>query len=206
LPACPYGLIQERDHRLGLAAVAELLISIRPDAIEIHTAPGHDEGFETLLQSLDQASLSLRRLAVSCGLEAHGMAAEELATTFWRRHSRLRCRGFSPLWQLDGRPMSGDVGAGTARSAVQLWRTMRSIAPPGPLQLAGGTNHHTLHHLNSDEQPAGIAFGGVARRLLLPLLKEAQLRGESLREWPEGLEQAVALARELVTPWMNRPC
>jgi ferredoxin len=110
LPACPYGLIQERDHRLGLAAVAELLISIRPDAIEIHTAPGHDEGFETLLQSLDQASLSLRRLAVSCGLEAHGMAAEELATTFWRRHARLRCRGFSPLWQLDGRPMSGDVG------------------------------------------------------------------------------------------------
>jgi hypothetical protein len=55
--ACPYGLIEERDHRLGLGAVAELLISIRPDAIEIHTAPGHDEGFETLLQSLDQASL-----------------------------------------------------------------------------------------------------------------------------------------------------
>ena len=173
-------MIEERDHRLGLAAVAELLISIRPDAIEIHTAPGHDEGFEALLQNLDQASLSLRRLAVSCGLEAHGMAAEELATTFWRRHSRLRCRGFSPLWQLDGRPMSGDVGAGTARSAVQLWRAMRSIAPPGPLQLAGGTNHHTLHHLNSDERPAGIAFGGVARRLLLPLLKEAQLRGQSL--------------------------
>jgi hypothetical protein len=46
----------------------------------------------------------------------------------------------------------------------------------------------------------------VARRLLLPLLKEAQLRGQSLREWPEGLEQAVALARELVTPWMDRPC
>ena len=102
--------------------------------------------------------------------------------------------------------MSGDVGAGTARSAVQLWRAMRSIAPPGPLQLAGGTNHHTLHHLNRDERPAGIAFGGVARRLLLPLLKEAQLRGQSLRQWPEGWEEAVALARELVTPWMNRSC
>ena len=159
-----------------------------------------------MLQNLDQASLSLRRLAVSCGLEAHGMAAEQLATTFWHRHSRLRCRGFSPLWQLDGRPMSGDVGAGTARSAVQLWRAMRSIAPPGPLQLAGGTNHHTLQHLNRDERPAGIAFGGVARRLLLPLLKEAQLRGQSLRQWPDGWEEAVALARELVTPWMNRPC
>ena len=137
LPACPYGLIEERDHRLGLEAVGALLMSIRPDAIEIHTAPGHDQGFEALLQELDQASLSLRRLAVSCGLEAHGMGADELASTFWHRHSRLRCRGFRPLWQLDGRPMSGDVGAGTARSAVQLWRTMRSIAPPGPLQLAG---------------------------------------------------------------------
>ena len=206
LPACPYGLIEERDHRLDSGAVGALLRSIRPDAVEIHTAPGHDQGFEALLQNLDQASLSLRRLAVSCGLEAHGMAAEQLATTFWHRHSRLRCRGFSPLWQLDGRPMSGDVGAGTARSAVQLWRAMRSIAPPGPLQLAGGTNHHTLQHLNRDERPAGIAFGGVARRLLLPLLKEAQLRGQSLRQWPEGWEEAVALARELVTPWMNRPC
>ena len=206
LPACPYGLIEEQDHRLGLEAVGALLMSIRPDAIEIHTAPGHDQGFEALLQELDQASLSLRRLAVSCGLEAHGMAADELATTFWHRHSRLRCRGFRPLWQLDGRPMSGDVGAGTARSAVQLWRTMRSIAPPGPLQLAGGTNHYTLHYLNGEERPAGIAFGGVARRLLLPLLKEAQLRGESLRDWPEGWEQAVALARELVTPWVKRPC
>ena len=166
----------------------------------------YEHSFEALLQNLDQPSLSLRRLAVSCGLEAHGMAAEQLATTFWRRHSRLRCRGFSPLWQLDGRPMSGDVGAGTARSAVQLWRAMRSIAPPGPLQLAGGTNHHTLQHLNRDERPAGIAFGGVARRLLLPLLKEAQLRGQSLRQWPEGWEEAVALARELVTPWMSRSC
>ena len=206
LPACPYGLIEERDHRLDLGAVGALLRSIRPDAVEIHTAPGHDQGFEALLQNLDQASLSLRRLAVSCGLEAHGMAAEQLATTFWHRHSRLRCSGFSPLWQLDGRPMSGDVGAGTARSAVQLWRAMRSIAPPGPLQLAGGTNHHTLQHLNRDERPAGIAFGGVARRLLLPLLKEAQLRGQSLRQWPEGWEEAVSLARELVTPWMNRSC
>ena len=98
------------------------------------------------------------------------------------------------------------VVVGTTGQLERARRAMRSIAPPGPLQLAGGTNHHTLHHLNSDERPAGIAFGGVARRLLLPLLKEAQLRGQSLREWPEGLEQAVALARELVTPWMDRPC
>ena len=58
--------------------------------------------------------------------------------------------GFSPLWQLDGRPMSGDVGAGTARSAVQLWRQLRPEAPPGPLQLAGGTNAHTIELLNAD--------------------------------------------------------
>jgi Fe-S-cluster-containing hydrogenase component 2 len=61
LPACPYGLIEERDHRLDLGAVGALLKSIRPDAVEIHTAPGHDQGFEALLQNLDQASLSLRR-------------------------------------------------------------------------------------------------------------------------------------------------
>ena len=102
--------------------------------------------------------------------------------------------------------MSGDVGPGTARAAVRLWRTIRAKAPPGPLQLAGGTNAATVDLLESRERPAGIAYGGVARRLMMPLLQEAQQRGCSLRAWPEGWDQALALAIPLVTPWVDRTC
>ena len=45
------------------------------------------------------------------------------------------------------------------------------------MQLAGGTNAATLEFLRPTERPAGIAFGGVARRLLMPVLDEAQTRG-----------------------------
>ena len=206
LPACPHGLIEERDHRLAPKQVISLLQSIQPDAVEIHTASGHDEGFATLIQSLQQHKVPLRRLAVSSGLEGHGVKVDQLADLLWRRYSRLRQAGYRPLWQLDGRPMSGDVGVGTARAAVQLWRAMRSLAPPGPLQLAGGTNAATLEFLRPTERPAGIAFGGVARRLLMPVLDEAQTRGLALWQWPEGWERALSLARPLVAPWLQRSC
>ena len=206
MPACPHGLIEERDHRLAPEQVISLLQLIQPDAVEIHTASGHDEGFATLIQSLQQHKVPLRRLAVSSGLEGHGVKADQLADLLWRRYSRLRQAGYRPLWQLDGRPMSGDVGAGTARAAVQLWRAMRGLAPPGPLQLAGGTNAATLEFLRPTERPAGIAFVGVARRLLMPVLDEAQTRGLALWQWPEGWKRALSLARPLVAPWLQRSC
>jgi hypothetical protein len=49
-----------------------------------------------------------------------------------------------------------------------------------------------------------VAFGGVARRLLQPLLLEAQGRGRPLLDdetlWPEALE----LAQALVAPWLEQ--
>ena len=205
LPACPRGLIEEHDHHVSLADVSRLLAELSPDAVEIHTAPGREEAFDGVVGALASADVPLRRLAVSCGLEGHGWTTRQLSRELWQRYRSLRRFGFRPLWQLDGRPMSGDVGAGTARSAVQLWRAMRSLAPPGPLQLAGGTNASTLGYLAPTDRPAGIAFGGVARRLMMPLLQEAQLRGVSLRAWPEGWDEAVQQARTLIQPWRNRP-
>ena len=205
LPACPQGLIEDHDHQVSLADVSGLIAELCPDAVEIHTAPGRLEAFMDVVGALATADVPLRRLAVSCGLEGHGWTTRQLSQELWQRYRSLRRFGFRPLWQLDGRPMSGDVGAGTARSAVQLWRAMRPLAPPGPLQLAGGTNASTLDHLSPGERPAGIAFGGVARRLLMPLLDEAQLRGVPLRAWPEGWAAAVQQARALIQPWLDRP-
>ena len=202
LPACPLGLIEARDQRLALEELASLLGEVQPDAVEIHTAPGRSEAFAVLLESLMGVGLSLTRLAVSCGLEGHGLTTDDLARELWIRHQCLQRYALRPLWQLDGRPMSGDVGAGTARAAVNLWRNVRPMAPPGPLQLAGGTNAHTIELLPGDQRPAGIAFGGMARRMIKPWLLEAEARQVSLRNWSTGWRQALLKARALVEPWL----
>lgn len=207
LPACPLGLIETREHRIGRDGLTDLLRELRPDALEIHTAPGRAEAFEATLAAIGAATVPLRRLAVSCGLEGHQCTVADLSRELWSRHAALRARAQRPLWQLDGRPMRGDVGAGTARAAVRLWNQLRPLAPPGPLQLAGGTNAATIDLLpNSPEGgPAGVAFGGMARALLQPLLQEAERRGQRLRDWPEGWSIALQRARALIRPWLQRP-
>jgi Fe-S-cluster-containing hydrogenase component 2 len=214
LPACPLGLITEHQVLLSAEEVPALLQAVRPDAVELHTQVGRQTGFAERLRQLHDSGVPLRRLAVSCGLErgaqaragggAQSLSARELAAELWQRYTLVRAGGWRPLWQLDGRPMSGDVGAGTARAAVKLLEQIRPWAPPGPLQLAGGTNASTLALLKPAAGAAGVAFGSVARLLLQPLLQEAERQGRPLRELPPLRTQALALARGLVEPWLQR--
>ncbi|MFN7678749.1 MAG: LdpA C-terminal domain-containing domain, partial [Cyanobacteriota bacterium] len=115
LPACPLGLIRERHTLLPPAEVPALLAALRPDAVELHTQIGRRQAFAERLGQVRAADLPLRRLAVSCGLEGHPATggpptAATLASDLWHHFARLRAVGLQPLWQLDGRPMSGDVG------------------------------------------------------------------------------------------------
>ena len=201
LPACPLGLIEERDQVLDADAVAPLLQALQPDALELHTQPGRQLAFAERLAQVAASGLRLRRLAVSAG-------AEVSLAELWQRFAALRRCGHRLLWQLDGRPMSGDVGDGTARAAVTLLAHRRHGMPPGPLQLAGGTNGRSLSQLRRSPQLeracAGVAFGGVARRQLQPLLREAQARGQRLLEAQDLWPEALALARNLVAPWLER--
>jgi Fe-S-cluster-containing hydrogenase component 2 len=229
LPACPLGLIGEQEQLLPAAAVAPLLASLRPDAIELHTRIGRAGAFAARLAQVRQSGIPLRRLAVSCGVEAEkgtgsslgagavpgstmGAAAAmeaQLVAELRNRHEQVRAAGFAPLWQLDGRPMSGDVGGGTAYAAVGLLRRIASQLPPGPLQLAGGTNDRTLTLVEAllpaqRAMVAGVAFGSVARARLQPLLLEAQQRGGRLLDQIDLLPEAFALTGDLVKPWLLR--
>ncbi|MEI8251556.1 MAG: LdpA C-terminal domain-containing domain [Synechococcus sp. ELA057] len=215
LPACPLGLIEERPQVLEAEAVAPLLAELRPDAIELHTRLGRAEAFAERLHQVQASGVPLRRLAVSCGLEPaagetlprESATPEELAAELWQRHALLRQAGFRPLWQLDGRPMRGDVGAGAAHAAVRLWQRLGPLAPPGPLQLAGGTNGHSralVDRVAPGGPPlAGVAFGGVSRSLLQPLLLQAQQRGSTLLLEQDLWPQALDLVRQLLEPWLR---
>ena len=201
---CPLGIIQEKDRRLTLEGFSPLLKTIKPDAVEIHTAPGREKEFEKTIQEVIKGNLKLKRISVSCGLQGYGINHEKLAEELWMRHKFLRFHNQKPLWQLDGRRMSGDLGAGAAKVAVKLWEKMLPIAPPGPLQLAGGTNEATISYLPHMNGPQGIAFGGMARKIIQPWLIEAQKKQISLREWPEGWDAALSKAKQLVNPWLIR--
>jgi Fe-S-cluster-containing hydrogenase component 2 len=202
LPACPLDLIEERHRTVAPEALPPLLRDLAPDAVEIHTQPGRIEAFRQRLEQLVASGVRLRRVAVSAPVE---VSTAEL----WQRFAALRRHGFLPLWQLDGRPMTGDVGDGTARAAVQLLQARGRELPPGPVQLAGGTNGRTLPLLERQaglgRLCAGVAFGGVARRLLQPLLQEAAQRGLPLRAAADLRSEALRLARSLVDPWLERP-
>ena len=78
------------------------------------------------------------------------------------------------------------------------------MAPPGPLQLAGGTNDATITYLPNLCGPEGVAFGGMARKIIQPWLIEAQKKQISLKEWPEGWEAALSAAKKLIDPWLIR--
>ena len=199
LVACPLGLIDERAERLDGAAVQALLQQVRPDAIEIHTSPGRGQAFRQRLKDIRASGLVLKRLSISCG-ESDGLARH-----LWDLHSALEAWGLPRLWQLDGRPMSGDVGSGTAQAAVDLVQRWYSRLPPGPLQLAGGTNVDSRRRLHRAEREgavpsgavAGIAYGGSARKLLQPQLEQAEQRGKSLRDCQDLWPSALAALRQL---------
>jgi len=108
----------------------------------------------------------------------------------------------SLIWQTDGRPMSGDIGDGTTRAALQLGQKVINFQLPlGFVQLAGGTNAITVPKLRQANIPvAGVAYGSYARKIVMDFLEES---GEEI---PDRLEEkscllwrAVAIARQLVS-------
>jgi hypothetical protein len=117
---------------------------------------------------------------------------------------------FTLLWQTDGRPMSGDIGAGTTHAAIKLGEKVLSANLPGYIQLAGGTNHYTvpkLRELDLLRSPTdrhgicGVAYGSYARVLLTPILDELETRSTDpgkLEAHPDLFATAIAIASDLV--------
>ena len=112
-PACPLGLIEEREHRVDLLAMPDLLAELCPDAVEIHTAQDRSEAFEAVVSALAASSVPLRRLAVGCGLEGMG-STPPTGRELWKRRQPARRRfSLSARW----RPM------------VVMWDVARRMQP-----------------------------------------------------------------------------
>ncbi|MEG5035417.1 circadian clock protein LdpA [Microcoleus sp. AT3-D2] len=183
LPICPSQLIYTRSYVSAPAAIAPLILQSGADALEIHTQVGREADFARLWSSIAPWVGQLKVIAISC---PDGDGLIDYLRTLYQIISPLPC----PLiWQTDGRPMSGDIGTGTTRAAVKLGQKVLAAQLPGYVQLAGGTNAHTVSKLraggllldggkNLSVPPvsyiAGVAYGSYARVLLSPILEQLE--------------------------------
>ncbi len=203
LPVCPLNLIETRSHLITPQTILPLIKNKQIDAIEIHTQVGREEEFKKLWQQLSPGVKHLKLLAISC---PDGEGLINYLQTLYEIISSLPCE---LIWQTDGRPMSGDIGKGTIHAAIRLGKKVLNADLPGWVQLAGGTNHHTvpkLQQLGLLPSIAGVAYGSYARSLISPFLEtiEAQTLSSHITDDPELFWQAVETAYSLVSPLKER--
>jgi Fe-S-cluster-containing hydrogenase component 2 len=205
LPICPIQNITTRAYVSTPAAIAPLIWESGIDAIEIHTQVGRLADFQRLWAAISPGVAQLKLVAISC---PDGDGLIDYLQALYAIMAPLPC---ALIWQTDGRPMSGDIGTGATRAAIKLGQKVLAAALPGFVQLAGGTNHHTvtklrsLHLLQPPRHPnlpakrparppatpptnayiAGVAYGSYARTLLAPVLERLAV-----------LEQAPAISRD----------
>ena len=145
LPLCPIQQIETQSTTLAPDQIPALLAQV--DALEIHTQVGRLAEFRQLWRAIAPVALQLKLVAISCpdgdglidylrSLHAHLSPADH----------PLPC---PVIWQTDGRPMSGDIGDGATRAAIKLGQKVLAAGLPGYVQLAGGTNRHTVPKLRA---------------------------------------------------------
>ncbi|KAL6607800.1 hypothetical protein ACP70R_040863 [Stipagrostis hirtigluma subsp. patula] len=226
LPVCPYDKIRAVSYVRDPTTTAELLKRDDVDAIEIHTTGKGTEMFNTLWSSLSESISNVKLIAVS--LPNIGESTVDFMNEIYKT-MECHIKGYN-LWQLDGRPMSGDIGRGATRETVSFAVHMASMSdrPPGFYQLAGGTNSYTVDCLKkaglfqsttfpgtatsgtiSSQQAliGGIAYGGYARKIVGRTLRKipSEFGRVRIEDHPDYLLEALQEALSLVGPVKGYP-
>ena len=189
LPVCPIQQIETVTRATTPDVIAASLLA-DVDAIEIHTQVGRYDQFMVLWAALKPYLPHLTVVSISCP------AQTGVVDYLWQLYHGIQPLDVPLIWQTDGRPMSGDIGRGTTHATLRYARQVLQSGPPGYVQLAGGTNAHTVeklgdlataveHSIRTPRQAplgwpmdplqprlGGVAFGSFARRLLSPVLAE----------------------------------
>ncbi|XP_054822373.1 uncharacterized protein LOC129320792 isoform X2 [Prosopis cineraria] len=224
-PVCPYDKIREVTYIRDATTTADLMKRDDVDAIEIHTSGRRTNLFRELWTALGDSVRYLKLIAVS--LPNGGDSTISLMNEIFSI-MKPNLQSFN-LWQLDGRPMSGDIGRGATKETIAFAVQMANARdrPPGFLQLAGGTNAHTIDGLkkeglfqttavadyatsrtcSADSSHAligGVAYGGYARKIVGRALRAMQSQhgiAARVEDHPDHLLLALKEALALVGPF-----
>lgn len=208
LPVCPLGHILTDSQPADPSLIQPFIDNQQIQALELHTRPGEKAAFMGLWQQVKTFVPNLDVLAISC---PDGEGLQDYLAWVFAIISPLPC---ALIWQTDGRPMSGDIGDGATRACVKLAEKVLTQNLPGFVQVAGGTNGHTIAKLRAlgllhsasgkndlHRCVAGIAYGSYARSLLAKFQKE----GLAWSEAPDTLKAAVTVAQTLVRQIKSPP-
>ena len=196
LPLCPVQIIHTREQVYVPEDIFEQVFQGLVDAIEIHTQPHRTQEFAAFWQRLSPIIPKLKLVAVSFP------DCEDLCAYLMSLLEGMQPKPRSLIWQTDGRPMSGDIGDGATRAALQLGQKVLDFQlPMGFVQLAGGTNASTVPKLrHAGIAVAGVAYGGYARKIVIDFLEGlGEAIPDRLEDRPDLLWQAVAIAKQLVS-------
>lgn len=183
IPVCPLNLISARSSVSSPETVMAMMIEAGVDAVEIHTQMGREQDFARLWRSLAPWVSQLKLVAVSCP-DGDRHCPDAYSNYLEAVYHLMDPKPRTLVWQTDGRPMSGDIGAGTTHAAIQLAQKFaQNLAQksaqksaqtdpkhlPGFIQLAGGTNLYTVPKLRSLKLLASTqAASSVAHSRLEP--------------------------------------
>ncbi|KAF8725950.1 hypothetical protein HU200_020526 [Digitaria exilis] len=226
LPVCPYDKIRAVSYVRDPTTTSKLLKRNDVDAIEIHTTGKETDTFHALWNILSESINNVKLVAVS--LPDIGESTIDFMNALYAI-MEPHLEGYN-LWQLDGRPMSGDIGRGATKETISFAVHMASVSerPPGFYQLAGGTNSYTIDCLKKADlfqsmtfpgsaisettisQQAligGIAYGGYARKIIGRTLRKlpSQFSRARLEDHPDHLLEALQEALSLVGPVKGYP-
>ena len=195
LPICPLQHIQTREQVYHPEDIFAAVVNQEIDAIEIHTQPNRTQEFAHFWRRLSPIVPHLQLMAVSFP------DSENLRDYLMSLLEGMQPKPRSLIWQTDGRPMSGDIGDGATRAALQLGQKVLNFQLPlGFVQLAGGTNASTVPKLrNLDLAISGVAYGSYARKIIIDFLESQGDVPDRLEEKSCLLWQAVAIAKQLVS-------
>ena len=209
VPICPYQFVKTRSYLASPKETIPLIQEMGIDAMEIHTQVGREKQFKQLWQVITPWLSHLKLLAISCP------DGPELIDYLYHLYDLISPLPIPLIWQTDGRPMSGDIGKGTTHAAIKLAQKVLNAQIPGFVQLAGGTNHHTVPRLremglltpsmlSTSSVASGIAYGSYGRSILSPILRQLEIQSIdlnlqlALENKPDLLLKAVKIANSLV--------
>ena len=169
IPICPLGLIEAQSYQVdksiintffsGSNRATENFHNIQ--AIEIHTLTNHEVAFAELWKDIGEAVLTRAKvLAVSFPDMGNNTIPylESLQSIMVSHPAWIKFQGVQ-IWQADGRPMSGDIGKGTAHkssnlatfvlSELQVKKTMNAAteggdSSVGTVLLPNGKSNHLI--------------------------------------------------------------
>eukprot|EP01041_Mallomonas_annulata_P008515 gene8515-17556_t len=158
VPVCPLGLIQTVPYTTDRNSIRQFMSSGPAQAIEIHIQPNHVNNFRSLWLDIGHDVLSHAKIiAVSFPDMGNNTIPYLLSLqNIIQTHPSWDLFTGVQIWQADGRPMSGDIGKGTARAAVALaQRVLQDASKTSIAHVSNDVNEEFLKENLEHKFPIG---------------------------------------------------